>query len=375
MGSGASKEDPQLSALNVVIIGGGYGGTMVAAKCANLKIPFKIIEKNEYFHHCVGALRASVNPDWTKKVAIPLKQAFNDNYVQGVVKTLDTENKKIVVESGDEYEFTHCVIATGSLGPLPARSEQTTIEGLRGEYQDISQTISKAKHIVVVGGGPVGVELTGEIRDKYKDVEITLVSSSEALVSAQFGDKFQSNIKASLSSSNIKIEVGKATNLDDLEKNIIKEQEVQLSTESTVACDLVISCIGLPPNSESTTNLLPQDKLDDNKRIKVNSLLQVEGYEYIYAIGDCCNTAENKMAAYADAHGQHVVKAIVNLTKGKQVKPYKSPFVGMLVPVGANSGVGNMNGINLPGAIATVLKSRDLGTSKTWKGINLKVPE
>jgi len=157
--------------------------------------------------------------------------------------------------------------------------------------------------------------------------------------------------------------------------NVIKEQEVQLSTDKTVACDLVISCIGLPPNRESTSSLLPEDKLDDNKRIKVNENLQVEGYDNIYAIGDCCNTAENKMAAYADAHGQHVAKAIVNFTKGKQVKPYKTPFVGMLVPVGANNGVGNMNGMNLPGAIATVLKSRDLFTSKTWKGISLKVPE
>ena len=33
-------------------------------------------------------------------------------------------SKKIVLESGDEYEFTHCVIATGSLGPVPARSKQ-----------------------------------------------------------------------------------------------------------------------------------------------------------------------------------------------------------------------------------------------------------
>ena len=57
----------------------------------------------------------------------------------------------------------------------------------------------------------------------------------------------------------------------------------------------------------------------NTKNFKVNENLQVEGYDNIYAIGDCCNTAENKMAAYADAHGQHVAKAIVNFTKGKQV--------------------------------------------------------
>ena len=45
----------------------------------------------------------------------------------------------------------------------------------------------------------------------------------------------------------------------------------------------------------------------------------MDGYEYIFAIGDCCNTEENKMAAYADAHGLHVAGVIANTAKGKQV--------------------------------------------------------
>jgi NADH dehydrogenase FAD-containing subunit len=361
--------------LNVVIIGGGYGGCAVASKCASLKIPFKIIDKNEYFHHCVGALRASVIPEYGKKVAIPLKQAYQDNFVQGSVKQLDTEGKKVILENGDELEFTHCVIAVGSLGPLPARSKQTTIDGLLGEYLDISDKISKAKNIVVVGGGPVGVEMAGQIREKHKDVEITLISSSEKLVSPQFDDKFQSNMKSMMTNKNVKVEIGKAVNLSELETNVIKEQQVKLSTDTEISYDLLISCIGLPPNKDSITSLVPEDKLDQNNRIKVNNLLQVEGYENIFAIGDCCNTEENKMAAYADAHGLHVVGVISNTAKGKQVKPYKTSFVGMLVPVGSNGGVGNINGMNLPGPIVTVLKSRDLFTSKFWKGVGLKVPE
>ena len=43
----------------------------------------------------------------------------------------------------------------------------------------------------------------------------------------------------------------------------------------------------------------------------------------------------------------------INLFIGElfQVKPYKTSFVGMLVPVGSNSGVGNINGMNLPGNV------------------------
>ncbi len=50
----------------------------------------------------------------------------------------------------------------------------------------------------------------------------------------------------------------------------------------------------------------------------------------------------------------HLIKSKrINLFIGEvfQVKPYKTSFVGMLVPIGSHSGVGNINGINLPGNV------------------------
>lgn len=375
MGSGSSRPDKDLEVLQVVIIGGGYAGTTVAAECLKHGIPFKLISNQEYFHHCVGSLRAAVFPEYGKKIAIPLKDAFGAQFIQANVNKIDAEGKKVVLESGEEFEFTHCVIAVGSLGPSPARSAQATIDGLLSEYLDISDKISKAKHICIIGGGPVGVELAGEIRDKYTENEITIVSSNEKLVSPQFDGKFQTNMRAVLDAKNIKIEIGKATNVQELERNIVKEQNVDISTGSSLTCDLVISCVGLPPNKTSISNLISEDKLDQSGRIKVNSSLQIEGYDNMFAIGDCCNTEENKMAAYAEAHGVHAVKTIINITKGKETKAYKTPFVGMVIPVGAKQGVGIMNGYNIPGPIATVLKSRDLFTSKYWKMCMLEPPK
>ena len=55
---------------------------------------------------------------------------------------------------------------------------------------------AEAGDIVIVGGGPVGVEMAGEIRDKHGDKNITVVSSSDKLVSKDFDDKFQTSLKA-----------------------------------------------------------------------------------------------------------------------------------------------------------------------------------
>jgi len=372
MGSGSSKS--KCADLNVVIIGAGYGGCHAAANCKKNGVPFKIVDPKEYFHHCVGSLRAAVHQEYAPKVAIPLRQAFGENFIQANVQSIDTEGQKVLLEGGQELVYTHLIIAVGSLGPKPARSTQTTIDGLMAEYKEMSEQISKATKIVVVGGGPVGVEMAGEIRDKYTEPSVTVVSSSEHLISPDFSTKFQTSIKKLLDDANVQVVTGRVKNLSELETNVVKEQTVEVVDGEAISADLVISCVGLPPNGEVTKSFLP-GSLDENNRIKVNKFLQVEGFTNVYAIGDCCNTPENKMAAYADVHGGIVADSIYKVATGYQAVSYRSPFTGMLVPVGAKKGVGSMNGYNVPAFVVVMLKSGDLFTNKFWRGLGLEPPK
>merc|ERR1711935_1285805 len=98
-------------------------------------------------------------------------------------------------------------------------------------------------------------------------------------------------------SNDIKIVYGHAENLKDLITNKLVKQTVKVGDDK-VAADLVISCIGLPPNKESINALVPVDHVASNNRVKVNEFLQLAGFPHIYAIGDCCNTDEYKMASY-----------------------------------------------------------------------------
>ena len=54
------------------------------------------------------------------------------------------------------------------------------------EYQKVSQEIEKANDIVIVGGGATGVELAGEICDKYKMKKLTLIHSRQILGAKYF---------------------------------------------------------------------------------------------------------------------------------------------------------------------------------------------
>ena len=68
------------------------------------------------------------------------------------------------------------------------------------------------------------------------------------------------------------------------------------------------------------------DKLDENGRVKVNDKLEVEGFENnnVYAIGDCCNTNEEKMATYAGTHGDTIAKNLLRELQGEEKLPYKA---------------------------------------------------
>lgn len=65
------------------------------------------------------------------------------------------------------------------------------------------------------------------------------------------------------------------------------------------------------------------DRLASNGALRVNEYLQVEGYSHIYAIGDCADVREPKMAYHASLHASVAVANIVNSMKQRPLKTYK----------------------------------------------------
>lgn len=75
------------------------------------------------------------------------------------------------------------------------------------------------------------------------------------------------------------------------------------------------------------------DRLASNSALKVNKHLQLEGYENIYAIGDCADLKEPKMAYHAGLHANVAVTNIINSLTHKPLKTYK-PGKVICFPVG-----------------------------------------
>ena len=80
-----------------------------------------------------------------------------------------------------------------------------TVSDLETDCKKMSEAVAAAKNILIVGGGPVGLELAGEIVDQHKDKNITIVTKSEKLVTPDFGDKFQNTIYCLIKQSNVQV--------------------------------------------------------------------------------------------------------------------------------------------------------------------------
>lgn len=78
---------------------------------------------------------------------------------------------------------------------------------------------------------------------------------------------------------------------------------VTLTTDqgTSVPADLVFRCTGLKVNSVAYQSKL-SDKMEKNGSLKVDRFLQVEEIENVFAIGDCNNTPELKLAYTAKLH-------------------------------------------------------------------------
>ena len=125
---------------------------------------------------------------------------------------IDQEAKKVILESGDEVVYTDLVLAVGSTGPFPGRAlECDTFDKLKAESEALGEEIDKANSVIIIGGGPVGVEFAGEIVDKYGTgkKQVTIIHSGEYLVSTNYGTKFQDNIDSILRCKGIQALKGK----------------------------------------------------------------------------------------------------------------------------------------------------------------------
>ncbi|KAF1655598.1 Apoptosis-inducing factor 2, partial [Aptenodytes patagonicus] len=166
----------------------------------------------------------------------------------------------------------------------------------------------------------------------------------------------------------------RVSNVEKLMPNQFQKDMVVRTEKGTeVVADMVVLCTGIKINSSAYAAAFG-DKMASNSALKVNKHLQLEGYENIYAIGDCADLKEPKMAYHAGLHANIVVTNIINSLTHKPLKTYKPGSLTFLLSMGRNDGVGQVNGYYVGHLLVTIAKSQDLFVSKSWKMMGQTMP-
>lgn len=76
--------------------------------------------------------------------------------------------------------------------------------------------VAKSNKIVVIGGGPVGVELVGELASDFPDKKVTLMHNREQILDDRLSRKFVKKIQDGMKALKVETILGERVDMDDL---------------------------------------------------------------------------------------------------------------------------------------------------------------
>jgi NADH dehydrogenase FAD-containing subunit len=344
----------------VVVIGGGYGGTAVA-KALDETTDVVLVEPRDGFMHNIAALRALVDPSWLPKIFFPYSGLLTNGRVVRD-RAVEVEPHRVVTASGEEIAADYVVLATGSRYPFPAKTDLVDTHHAQEQVRRTHAALSRADRILLVGAGPVGIELAGEIRDTWPEKSIVLLDAADEILGGPYNPELKAELRRQLLDIGVELILGSPLR----QQPTTAPGELGTFTVTTEAgteieADIWFRCYGVVPNSDYLGKELASARRADGF-IEVDPTLRVVGQSTVFAVGDI-STADAKMAAFAGRQATTVVDNITTLAEGRSdLASYESMGAAIGVTIGSTGGAGQFPGqddVVGPEVIAEV-KGRDM---------------
>ena len=293
----------------MVLVGGGHAHmTMLKNIGTFVKRGHRVTVIGPAPHHYYsgmgpGVLSGIYSP---QEVRFHVKKMVEDrggSFVLGSVLRVDPGNQTLFLGSGDEIRYDATSFNVGSFVPVAPPTEEENvltvkpIENLLKARQMILAFIRTGKpKLVVVGGGPSGLEITGNIwrlvQDHGSDAQISLLAGAKLLSS--FPEKVRRLAMESLASRGIEVVEGVHVSRVALGCAILEDGR-------EYPYDLALLAWGIKPSQLFLQSGLPTG---DDGGLLVNEHLQSVSYPDIFGGGDCISFQAHPL----DRVGVHAVR-------------------------------------------------------------------
>ena len=367
----------------VIIVGGGYIGVEVAIKL-DKHCDVTVIDPQDALHHKIASLRATVVPGWEKRLRIPLTNLLKNGKVLHDEVTSVSETT-VTLKSGTSLTADFIILAHGGgpsnfpCGPLDGVTDSSKLVAVAKEKQGL---ISAAQTILIVGGGPVGVEMAGEIKAHHPTKTVHLVHSHDSLLNNSTPPilptatmKLTELLKEQGVIVHLGVKVSDMPVVESRDAFVNVPKSYTLSDGTQITADMTIVTTG-PPHTARPAPIIYA--IDDCGHVKVNSNLQVEGYTKEFCVGDANNWPETKLALTGKNQAAHVVKNLLAQRDNKPMRVYKGlesqEYGSMSVPVGPRHGVTALNGSMLGNRATKIIKSKGLFSKATFESVGATLP-
>ncbi|KAF2702836.1 FAD/NAD(P)-binding domain-containing protein [Pleomassaria siparia CBS 279.74] len=420
--------------LDVVVLGGSFAGLSVAHHFLDNIIHqlstfegaptyrIVLVSPSTHLYWNICAPRAAVSPHLINEEAVfvPIEPAFSRhpftefNFMQGSAVVVDASARKVKIDgrsnthnrnSGTQTISYHAlIIATGTSSHSPLFKLHGTHEDTLTELRQFHQKLESARSIMIVGGGPSGVETAGQLATYYNRASnprvprtpktITLLSGGQRLLS-RLPMAVSNKAETKLEKLGVHV-VHQVRELSHMQ-NPNGTASTILNSDMTVTSDLLISATGVTPN----TTFLPKAFLNEDGYITADrETLRVYGQgigDRVYAIGDCASYSRKYLADVYEAvpilmknlhndllsheYRLQTTTATPNMNIKTLAKSASEPLLGMreggrwedketvLMPITRFGGTGVVRGWRVPGWVVYVLKGRDYAVSKARSAV------
>ena len=363
------------SKTSVLILGGGFAGIGAARALKDVDADVVLVDEHDY--HTFQPLLYQVATDLLEPSAVghPVRDLFhaqpNVTVHQATVEKLDLAGRQVQFAEMPPTEYDHLVVALGArvnffgvegaedhafpMYTLPdaMRIREHVLERWEAADRDPGLIEDGALNIVIVGGGPTGVESAGALAELYRanfakdypripqeQARITLVEAGPVLFS-MFRPKLQGYAKRALEKRGVDVLLGEVV-------ASIDPTRVTLRSGTVLKAHTLVWGAGLQAHPIATSLGLPLERGD---RIPVGPDLSIQGHPEVFAVGDVAwitdtgtGTVLPQLGSVALQAGEDAGKNIARRIEGKDTEPFVYKDKGTMATIGRGAGVVQFHG-------------------------------
>jgi apoptosis-inducing factor 2 len=350
----------------VVVLGGGYAGIQVARPLDDLA-DVVLVEPKDDFVHNVAALRALVDPGWLERIYLPYTGLLGrGRVIRDLAVKADAD--RVVLASGAELFPDYLVLATGSSYPFPAKPDLadpdlTSTEAAHAKVRNTHAALAGAGRVLLLGAGPVGIELAGEIKAVWPGKQVTLVDVAGDVLGERYRPDLKAELRRQLTGLGAGLLLGSPLEAEPpTAAGELGTFTVTTRAGAEVTADIWFRCFGVTPASDYLAGGLAAARRPDGF-VEVTPELLVAGQDQVFALGDVSAADQNKGAGAAGRQAPVVAGNIRTLITGEgELARYQPPPASIIVPIGPDGGAGQRAGSEdlVPAETVAQLKGRDM---------------